>query len=162
MHILNQVQVNLIYNTNRNLFLWIEICICTTDLYNGTADRWSCHLPNRNACATQVIPMGVGRSVPVRGMAGNWTDGPSKIARCRAVKTSVHQHAHRQRSLTKRNTWLPLYRLTSREHFDMVVERENNNKSQQKKEKGKKCSGTESEQAGEYEPKIAKKKKKKC
>jgi len=48
MPILNQVQVNLIYNTNRNLFLWIEIFISTTDLYNTTADRWSCHLPNRN------------------------------------------------------------------------------------------------------------------
>ena len=36
---LNQVQVNLIYNTNR---------ISTADLYNPTADRWSCHLPNRN------------------------------------------------------------------------------------------------------------------
>jgi len=48
MIILNQVQVNLIYNTNRNLFLWIEIFISTTDLYNTTVDRWSCHLPNRN------------------------------------------------------------------------------------------------------------------
>jgi len=48
MHILNQVQVNLIYNRNRNLFLWIEIFISTTDLYNTTADRWSCHLPNRS------------------------------------------------------------------------------------------------------------------
>jgi len=38
----------LIYNTNRNLFLWIEIFISTMDLYNATADRWSCHLPNRN------------------------------------------------------------------------------------------------------------------
>ena len=60
MHILNQVQVNLIYNTNRNLFLWIEIFISTLDLYNTTADRWSCHLPNRNVCATHVLPMGVG------------------------------------------------------------------------------------------------------
>jgi len=48
MIILNQVQVNLIYNTNRNLFLWIEIFISITDLYNTTVDRWSCHLPNRN------------------------------------------------------------------------------------------------------------------
>jgi len=32
MHILNQLRVNLIYNTNRNLFLWIEISICTTDI----------------------------------------------------------------------------------------------------------------------------------
>jgi len=51
MHILNHVQVNLIYNTNRKLFLWIEIFISTmdtTDLYKSTADRWSCHLPNRN------------------------------------------------------------------------------------------------------------------
>jgi len=48
MHILNQVQVNLIYNTNCNLFLWIEVFISTTDLQNPTADRWSCHLPNRN------------------------------------------------------------------------------------------------------------------
>jgi len=48
MHILNQVQDNLIYNTNRNLFLWIKIFISTTDLYNTTADRWSCHLLNRN------------------------------------------------------------------------------------------------------------------
>jgi len=48
MHILHQVQVNLIYNTNRNLFLWTEIFISTTDLHNTTADRWSCHLPNRN------------------------------------------------------------------------------------------------------------------
>jgi len=62
MHILNQVQLNLIYNTNHTLFLWIEIFICTTDLYSATADRWSCHLPNRNVCATQVLPMGVGRS----------------------------------------------------------------------------------------------------
>jgi len=45
---LNRVQVNLIYNTNRNLLLWIEIFICTADLYNATANRWSCHLPNRN------------------------------------------------------------------------------------------------------------------
>jgi len=44
MHILHQVQVNLIHNTNCNLFLWIEIFICTTDLYNATANRWSCHL----------------------------------------------------------------------------------------------------------------------
>ena len=29
MIILNQVQVNLIYNTNYNLFLWIEIFIST-------------------------------------------------------------------------------------------------------------------------------------
>jgi len=63
--ILNQVQVNLIYNTNGNLFLWIEILICTTDLYNATTDRWSCHLPNRNVCATQMLPMGVERSVPL-------------------------------------------------------------------------------------------------
>jgi len=50
MIILNQVQVNLIpvYNTNRNLCLWIEIFISITDLYNTTVDRWSCHLPNRN------------------------------------------------------------------------------------------------------------------
>jgi len=48
MHILNQVQGNLICNTDRNLFLWIEIFISTTDLYNTTADRWSCHVPNRN------------------------------------------------------------------------------------------------------------------
>ena len=48
MHILNEVQVNLIYNTNRNLFLWIEIVISTTDLCCTTAGRWSCHLPNRN------------------------------------------------------------------------------------------------------------------
>jgi len=48
MHILNQAQGNLIYNTNRNLYLWIEIFISTTDLYNATADRWPCHLPNRN------------------------------------------------------------------------------------------------------------------
>jgi len=48
MHILNQVQVNLIYNTNRNLFLWIEIFISTMDLYNTIADTWSCHLLNRS------------------------------------------------------------------------------------------------------------------
>ena len=35
------------------------------DLYNTTADRWSCRLPNRNkkntACTLQhVLPMGVG------------------------------------------------------------------------------------------------------
>jgi len=48
MHILNQVQFNLIYSTNRNLFTWIKIFISTTDLYNTTANRWSCHLPNRN------------------------------------------------------------------------------------------------------------------
>jgi len=48
MHILNQVQVNLIYNRNCNLFLWIEIFLSATDLYNKTADRWSCYLPNRN------------------------------------------------------------------------------------------------------------------
>jgi len=39
MHILNQVQVNLIYNTNRNFFLCIEIFISTTDLYNTTDDK---------------------------------------------------------------------------------------------------------------------------
>jgi len=48
MHILNQVQVNLIYNMNRNLFLLIKILISTTDLYNTTADRCLCHLPNRS------------------------------------------------------------------------------------------------------------------
>ena len=48
MIILNQVQVNLIYNTNSNLFLQIEIFISITDLYNTTVDRWSCHLSNRN------------------------------------------------------------------------------------------------------------------
>jgi len=48
MHILNEVQVNLIYNTNRNLFLSIEIVISTTDLCATTAGRWSCHRPNRN------------------------------------------------------------------------------------------------------------------
>jgi len=37
MRILNQVQLNLIYNTNRNLSLWIDIFISTTDLYNRTA-----------------------------------------------------------------------------------------------------------------------------
>jgi len=66
MHILNQVQANLIYNTNHNLFLWIETFISTTDLYNATADRCSCHLPNRDVCAMQVLPMGVRRSVPLR------------------------------------------------------------------------------------------------
>ena len=35
-------------------------------LYNATADRWLCHLPSRNVCATQVLPMGVGWSVPLR------------------------------------------------------------------------------------------------
>jgi len=50
---------------NRNLFLWIEIFIYTMDLYNATADRWSCHLQNRNVCATQVLPVEVGRSVPL-------------------------------------------------------------------------------------------------
>jgi len=39
MIILNQVEVNLIYNTNRNLFLWIEIFISLTDLYNRTVDQ---------------------------------------------------------------------------------------------------------------------------
>ena len=39
MHILNQVQVNLIYNTNRNLFLWIEIFISKTDLISGGRGR---------------------------------------------------------------------------------------------------------------------------
>jgi len=35
-------------------------------VYSATADTWSCHLPNRNVCATQVFPMGVGRWVPMR------------------------------------------------------------------------------------------------
>jgi len=48
MHILYQVQVNLIYNMNCNLFLWIDIFISTTDLHNTTNDRLLCHLPNRN------------------------------------------------------------------------------------------------------------------
>ena len=30
------------------------------DLYNTTADRWPCHLPNKNVCATDVLPMGFG------------------------------------------------------------------------------------------------------
>ena len=51
---------SLIYNTNCNLFLWIEIFISTTDLYNTTANRWSCQLPSMNVCATYVLPMGVG------------------------------------------------------------------------------------------------------
>jgi len=40
------------YNTNRNLFLWIEIFVSITDLYNTAVDRWSCHLPNRNKKAS--------------------------------------------------------------------------------------------------------------
>ena len=51
MIILNQVQVNL-YNMNRNLFLWIEIFISLTDLYNTTVDRWSWNLPNSNKKAS--------------------------------------------------------------------------------------------------------------
>jgi len=39
---------SLIYNTNHNLFLWIDMFISITDLYNTTVVRWSCHLPNRN------------------------------------------------------------------------------------------------------------------
>jgi len=52
MHILNLIEVNLIYNTNHNLFLWIKIFISTMDLYNTTADTRSCHLPNRNKQCT--------------------------------------------------------------------------------------------------------------
>jgi len=58
MHILNQVQVNLICNMNRNLFLWIEIFISTMDHYNTTADRWLWHLLNRNVSVTDMLPMG--------------------------------------------------------------------------------------------------------
>jgi len=61
IHVLKQVQVNLIYNTNRNLFLWIKICICTTDLYNATADRWHEYECVCNASASN----GVGWSVPL-------------------------------------------------------------------------------------------------
>ena len=43
MIILNQAQVNLIYNTNCNLFLCIEIFISITDLYNTT--NWQMVLP---------------------------------------------------------------------------------------------------------------------
>ena len=59
MHILNQVQVNLIYNTNRNLFLWIEIFIYTMDLYNC---RQMVVPPAEYEvkCATHVLPVGVG------------------------------------------------------------------------------------------------------
>jgi len=32
MHILNQEQANFIYNRKHNLFLWIKICISTTNL----------------------------------------------------------------------------------------------------------------------------------
>jgi len=69
MHILDQVQVNLIYNTNRNFFLWIEIFISTTDLYNRptTADRWSCHLPNRNKTRLYVYTE-VGPSVQTKDL----------------------------------------------------------------------------------------------
>jgi len=70
MHFLNQVQVNLIYNTNRNLLLCIETFTCRTYLYSATADRWWCHLPNRNVhvCATQIIPIPtrIRRSVRLR------------------------------------------------------------------------------------------------
>jgi len=52
MHILNLVQGTLIYNTNRNLFRWIEIFISTTERYNTTADRQSCHMPNKNKQCT--------------------------------------------------------------------------------------------------------------
>jgi len=55
MIILNQVQVILIHNTNRNLFLWIEIFISLTDLYNTTVDRWSWHLRNRNIKQTPEV-----------------------------------------------------------------------------------------------------------
>jgi len=68
MHIINQVQVKLIYNTNRILFLWIEIFISVRDLCNTTADGWSCHLPNRNKkmrllgeCRRERFLKGVGR-----------------------------------------------------------------------------------------------------
>jgi len=42
MHILNQEQVNLIHNTNRNLLLCIEIFICRPDLHSATAESWWC------------------------------------------------------------------------------------------------------------------------
>jgi len=40
--------------------------ICRTDLYSATADRWWCHRPNRNVCATQIVSMLIRRSVPLR------------------------------------------------------------------------------------------------
>jgi len=62
MHIFNLMQVNLIYNMNCNLFLWIKIFISTMDLYNTTADRRSCHLPNMNKQRTCLCNAG---SVPL-------------------------------------------------------------------------------------------------
>jgi len=73
--------------------------------------------------------------------------------------------------VNSRKTRLPPYRLTSRENLDLVAVRENNKKSQGKKEKlkskstskrqGKKRSGSRSEsrQVEECEPKKAKKEK---
>jgi len=49
-----------------DLLLCIEIFICRTDLYSATAERWWCHLPNRNVCTTQIVPMRIRLSVPLR------------------------------------------------------------------------------------------------
>jgi len=72
--------------------------------------------------------------------------------------------------VNKRKIRLPSYRLTSKEHLDLVVERENNKGSQEKKggvkkekmkcnsaskQQGKKRIGTESEQPEECKPKRA-------
>jgi len=37
--------------------------ICRTDVYSATGDRWWCHVPNENVCATQIVPMRIRRSV---------------------------------------------------------------------------------------------------
>ena len=84
MMILNQVHVNLIYNTNLNLLLCIEIFICRTDLYSATADRWWCHLPNRNVCATQIVPMRIRRSVPLR----SYIKGTDRATPCQNIDTT--------------------------------------------------------------------------
>jgi len=59
----------MLIDLNENYIISVFVMNRNFHLYNGhysaTADRWSCHLPNINVCATQVLPMGVGRSVPL-------------------------------------------------------------------------------------------------
>ena len=51
MHILNQVQINLIYNTNRNLFLWIEFSFLQRSftIQLPTDGRATCQIGIKNA-----------------------------------------------------------------------------------------------------------------
>ena len=76
-----------------------------------------------------VTSAAVTTSTPANIAVAGSAEGPISVAVLSFV--SIVDIRHREISVTKRKTRLPSYRLTSREHSDMIVERENNKKSRQ-------------------------------